>query len=170
MNANLKTNNQKKNRSRKVINRTDWTNQYARIQRWYKRIKDIEKMHEKSNLIDENDLDIFYAFIMNCYHLMDWLKSSKTLDDLTATNFFCKENKVMMMCHDICNGEKHLQLNNIKVDDDYRFMYSYRPSPDKPVKTPLFTMGDGIYSIFSFSDQCIKNIDDFLKENNLLKK
>jgi hypothetical protein len=88
---------------------TTYLHQFARVTRWYGRLKEVNSgtRHDRDTDFYEDEL---YAFFMNCYHLKDWIKADSNLratrkgrdvGDAVRTNIY------MQACEGICNGEKH---------------------------------------------------------------
>jgi hypothetical protein len=88
--------------------------QWERVKRWYKKIKDIEE-----GTVEESDdelRDQVYAFFINCYHLKDWVKNTTNRN---PEKLFDKNNglECFKVCADFVNYSKHLTLvNNVRVD------------------------------------------------------
>ena len=93
-----------------MLNLTKYQEQYNRLNRWYKRFKEINdgKIHDKPSEIYQDDV---YAFFMNCHHLKDWIKND-TAAASVANNVenYINNNPDLSLCADICNGVKHLRL------------------------------------------------------------
>ena len=64
-----------------------WRDQWERLQRWHGRLNSLLERHVMADssadwtyvLFAEymaDEVDVAYAFFMNCYHLKDWLKRS----------------------------------------------------------------------------------------------
>lgn len=64
------------------------------------------------------DFDTLIAFFQNCYHLRDWLESTRPeLRDDISTLF--ENNFEMRGCRDICHGFKHKDLKRPSLDPDF---------------------------------------------------
>ena len=59
-----------------------YLNQWGRIQRWYQRFGEISdgKLHDRSTDFYQDEV---YSFLMNCYHLKDWIKNDSADPSLT---------------------------------------------------------------------------------------
>ena len=53
--------------------------QFERIKRWHKTLNKIRVSNANENQTDKQ-VDIIYAFFINCYHLKDWLIHSKVIE------------------------------------------------------------------------------------------
>src|SRR5437660_5290964 len=99
-----------------------WKAQWHRTIRWHTRVVDIRHKSRSAEL-DVNDIDFVIAFFQNCYHLRDWVQSSRPdLSDQLASLF---SNFEMAACRDICNGFKHKQLNRPSLDADFTLYREY---------------------------------------------
>lgn len=90
-----------------------YEDQLGRVKRWYARFTKINRSvpHHRPH---EELTDEVYAFFVNCYHLKDWIKSDPSLtfsSKHAAVERFITCSKYMSICADLCNGLKHLKLN-----------------------------------------------------------
>jgi len=92
--------------------------QFQRMKRWYNILNKIRVSNANENQTDKQ-VDIIYAFFINCFHLKDWLIHSKAIEQ-KKVNDFIENNKEMMICRDLCNGCKHLSLTNPSVAKDVK--------------------------------------------------
>jgi len=147
-----------------------WVEQFERVHRWHKKVKQIRRNQASTT---EDDLDILFAFFLNCYHLYDWLKHSKVLA-VEVLNKFFRQNEMMKICHDICVGSKHLKINQPLVDSDYRIAREYVPVPlsggqPSSRRTRLIKLNGNIFDMVNIADQSMFAVEDFLHKNNLLE-
>ena len=98
-------------RKMKTLSSEAWKEQFARIKRWYKRIEPINRNQAS---ISEQDMDLLFAFFVNCWHLYDWLKNANVLP-ISILNDFFRNDKAMKFCYDICIGAKHLRIDRPKA-------------------------------------------------------
>ncbi len=85
--------------------------QFERVNRWYQQFQEISigRLHDKPSDFYQ---DIVYAYFMNCYHLKDWIKHDLASSSLaTKVEAFITATPEMNLCADICNGLKHLVLD-----------------------------------------------------------
>lgn len=154
-----------------------WEYQWSRVQRWFKRLENIKKKYEFEELSKE-DVDDIIAFFQNCYHLKDWIINSLPEFRERIVNFM-EENLEMKICHDICNGFKHKQLDRAKIDKNFVISqeYDYETAETQPWKNTTITkivFGDKLdpkkiyeYCPFDLADRCYKLWGKFIKINNL---
>lgn len=95
-----------------------WESQYERILRCREKLR------------EDQSLDMFLTFFLNCYALRDWLVTSNTIpqheiDEQIQADFF------FSLCRDICNRSKHLVLSRPSVDANFFICREYR-GPDQP--------------------------------------
>jgi hypothetical protein len=89
---------------------TGWPEQWARVQRWHKRLDRFRAAPPaKGDPSEPEALDQALAFFMNCYHLADWLEKDRQDPHPGATNFV-HQTEVLRVCRDLCNGIKHCVL------------------------------------------------------------
>ncbi len=146
-----------------------WQSQWSRFQRWYARTRDVREKSETSEL-SAGDIDLVIAFFQNCYHLRDWLQSSRPdlttpLQELFAKNF------EMRACRDICNGFKHKTLDKPSLDPDFNLYREYDPFQEEidPSKSSVLyrlafaDAGDvRKFDMFEFADKCFLLWKSFL--------
>jgi hypothetical protein len=84
--------------------------QLARVRRFLKRIE----THDRSWLDYDDDI---WSFFQNCWHLKDWIKNDSAVPESvrTALEDELKNWPDLMVCVDLANATKHLQLNNPRV-------------------------------------------------------
>jgi hypothetical protein len=63
-----------------------------------------------------NDVEFqeaMWAFFQNCWHLKDWVDHDPLASDAQKKAVLNKahDSPLLKMCHDLCNGTKHLGLN-----------------------------------------------------------
>lgn len=86
-----------------------WREQWDRVGRWFKRFETLTN----GRVLDVTDSnfcrDDVYAFFQNCYHLKDWLKSDHAVkSQVSDVETWIKNSTFVPLCHDLCNGSKHL--------------------------------------------------------------
>ncbi len=82
--------------------------QFDRMKRWYEEFKltDQGRPHDRSSDFYQDQV---YAFFQNCWHLKEWVKNDN--DELyRELHGKIHGDTDMMICQDICNGTKHLEL------------------------------------------------------------
>ena len=88
--------------------------QFERMMRWYRRFREIDR-GRRHTMDSHNYEDEVHAFFMNCYHLKDWIKNDDSSNLKPAAKKeaegFVKQNESLAICADLCNGLKHLKLN-----------------------------------------------------------
>lgn len=149
-----------------------WKDQYDRVLRWYKRISDIDQgiLHNRNSGYYEDEI---YAFFINCYHLRDWILHDKTLKIIEIgekLKKFIDNSDPMKICHDICNGLKHLELTNPKIDKNTQFgsrHYSLTFGGEKPVLSAKYSiLCEGkTFNAFDLARVCIDEWGKFIGDN-----
>jgi UDP-galactopyranose mutase len=137
--------------------------QYERVIRWYSRFKEINdgKLHNRNT---EFDVDDVYSFFINCYHLKDWIKHDDTVDKNVKTRLgiFMKNDDYMKLCGKICNGIKHLIIDeNIPEFGGKHFDYTI-PNHIIKIKFNIETK-DGTIDAFNIATILVGKWNDFLK-------
>lgn len=163
----------------------NYIEQWKRVQRWYRRLNDI-KIPKNRNQQDEV-LDYYYAFLINLYHLKDWVKISNKSKGNELENMFDKDHgtEYFKVCADLVNGIKHLTTKRARIDKNTRvgrksstinlpFAYmtvgQASPSSEKTDKLPIyehkyFVKSNGKeYDISTICDECYKELNKFMKE------
>ena len=163
--------------------------QFKRIRRWKKRLDKIRNSNSSEDEIP-NQIDFIFAYFINCYHLRDFLISSKVIQKEILNKFF-EENIEMQLCRDICNECKHCLLERpsigIKESNSNKksargwagvcLVREYIPDSlilkdDKlPIKNIRYVVLANFkkYDVFELADRCFILWGNFLKQNKFLK-
>ena len=148
----------------------NYLDQWKRTLRWYKRLKDICSgiQHDKPQQFYQDEIR---AFFDSCYHLKHWLeKSGKPSPSFTGLNANVSDN--MKICRDICNGDKHLVLNETAFDKNTNFSRKdvtiVIGSPHIIKEKYYVRSGGKDISVEKVAEECIKEWRSFLKLNKLL--
>ena len=147
-----------------------WRGQFARVQRWQQRaLRAVESG-------EQHPEDYVYAFCQNAYHLRDWLQNSgaasqRDLDELMA------RTPALKLCRDVCNGSKHLVLDQRRTSTDHiGLMREYVPppvtggEPGERLRLLAVEGQDGSVNFFEIEDlleQCVSAWRDFCREIRL---
>jgi len=154
-------------------NKSQWFEQYRKMLRWYERFKSINN-GTKHNRPSEYYQDEIEAFFINCFHLRDWIKNDQSLkitDKNKRLRKFIDESNNMKICHDICIGRKHLQLDRPKADKDTRFgsrHHNLSFGGNNAIYSAKYTIisGGKTFDAFALATSCIKEWKDFIKNIN----
>lgn len=154
--------------------RESWRDQWDRVQRWFQHLTEFDEKH----LVQDNtdwtyaflpeyaveEVDVAYAFFMNCFHLKDWLIGSAqvTKDGVEA---HIRASQSLSACSDICHGVKHFELNRAQADMHWRRARSYSPDGDVPL--PFVLIGGQQTHLTSLARQCIADWKTFLDQQAL---
>jgi hypothetical protein len=84
----------------------EWRSQYDRMKRWLAKLREFGRDQE-----DEERLDLYLAFFLNCYSLLDWFVKSGGIDASEIHNRI-QASEAMRLCRDICNRSKHMQIGS----------------------------------------------------------
>lgn len=152
-----------------------WREQWNRVSRWYQECNKIQDKHLRSALT-LHDQDILISFFQNCYHLQDWITCSRS-DLKLIVKKFMDETFEMILCRNISDGFKHMELTNPKhPDPDFNwevlldFFELETASTDSGMRHVLtFRNGDEInsYDVFELINQCFHLWESFIKYNSL---
>lgn len=142
-----------------------WKIQWHRVIRWYVRANQI-KVKSRTIEPDANDIDVILAFFQNCYHLHDWLQSSRPNSKDKIGALFAN-NVEMAACRDICNGFKHKALNRPALDPDfnqYREYDHFAAEANLVVYRLAFTDAGGLrkFELFDLVERCFRLWDNFI--------
>jgi hypothetical protein len=89
-----------------------WPEQWARVQRWHRRLDRIRAAPPAKGAPGEPEaLDEVLAFFSNCYHLVDWLKNDR-VDPHPEARAFVHRTETLLACRDLANGSKHCVLES----------------------------------------------------------
>src|SRR5262245_59886006 len=87
--------------------------QWDRTKRYFARFEAIDGRMEHT-VSSDHYIDDIYAFFQNCYHLKDWIKNDGTapIAKRNGVEGYINSHPCLQLCADLCNGLKHLKLNN----------------------------------------------------------
>lgn len=98
-----------------------WHYKWHEMSRWRERVSVIEKLDD-NNI--EDAVDFLHAFTLNCFHLKDYLEASlKT--KLNSENCPLFKFPEFLICRDIANGLKHLELSRPSISELAAFYREY---------------------------------------------
>jgi hypothetical protein len=139
---------------------TDWSDQWARVQRWHVRVEEVRKGGWSSD--KDRALDTIFAFYMNCFHLGDWLKESGLCSDEDLINMR-DEYGQLGLCRDIANGMKHMRvdLNHHPIEPNWGTATAHvtfvHTDGSIPFGLWVFKLGDGSsFDMFDLASQCME--------------
>jgi len=149
----------------------EFIKQFKRMERWYKRIE-IICQKTPDNMGNLQELDDVLAFFQNCYHLKDWVKNDSS-SGILATDIenFIRQSNCLMICGDLCNGSKHLKINNPRIDSDTTINRSYTVA--EHVTDPILkrdfivTSGGRQYNALSLAKECIGAWKNFFSSHGM---
>ncbi len=141
-----------------------WKEQLARVRRWHLKA---QKINRDKTSISDDELDLLFAFFLNCWHLYDWLKNSNALSTEALDNFF-RKNETMKLCYDICIGAKHLNIDYPKGGfNRLHIAREYMGKDADTGKTQLILFESGIQDMVGLANNCMMLIESFLREHKL---
>jgi hypothetical protein len=159
-----------------------WREQYCRVIRWRSRALSVltSNPDPTGHLLQ----DFLFAFFINCYHLTDWLDQCLGV----GAGEFAKENVYLETCRGICNGVKHLKLDQerFKYTSHYHRISLTGPAFDLPLSSTggttwkgrlqpeakvsidcsVSTEQDDFEARF-LVDKCVEAWDSFIKDHSL---
>lgn len=85
---------------------TSYIDQWNRTNRWFARLEGADQ------LTTPHCDDLAWAFFQNCWHLKDWIKNDEAIpsDDRVSIETIVEGHPALMICADLANGSKHLEL------------------------------------------------------------
>lgn len=155
----------------KNMNEPKYLEQYRTMKRWYRRFEDIDK-GRSHNAASDNYQDEVYAFFISCYHLKDWIANdAKSGISKILVEKFVQNDKYLKICGDICNGIKHLNLNNPKMGSGAKIggrNFSLILGEEESVINVKYNIDvDGkTYDAFLVATEAVKLWENFLCDNN----
>lgn len=149
--------------------------QYNRMIRWYKKFESINAGRDH---IQESDYykDEGYAFFITCCHFRDWLLNDRVVK-IQNKEMILKEyvdrSKYMKICHDICNGHKHLDLTSPKHNGRTKINSTHHKislGGNAVSYKAKYFISDGrkYYDAFDVASKCIEEWETFLRQYNLI--
>jgi hypothetical protein len=152
--------------------------QFERVKRWLGKVENIFKEKQLSLgklLNDKENIDFIYAFFQNCYHLRDWIVTSKIINETIVDNFI-QSNIDMQICRDICNGSKHLIITKPSVSYDihktlHSSIFSSSINNQKPeIELYYFITFNGVaLNSLEVARNCVRLWERFLKMNSIIE-
>lgn len=131
-----------------------WRSQYDRMKRWAAKLRETGA--------DQEQLDLYLAFFLNCYSLRDWFIKSDVigageLDSLIGAS------EAMRLCRDLCNRSKHLRLTQRpSTEADFSIAREYAHEGTRFLILFLGRQRD----LFQVAAECVSSWEDFLNSHN----
>jgi hypothetical protein len=153
------------------------TYQFYRTERWLGRIEAIYNgTYTRVGNSDER-LDHILAFFLNCHHIKDWLKNGpKWRDEVEpalkqkAIEQFVTESAALSICADLCNGNKHFQLDKTRSGST-PMLQSTHSHMDTTTQVPLrtvrytFRTQRGDEDAYALAQGCFEAWRKFIRES-----
>lgn len=141
-----------------------WRSQYERMERWYRRIA--ERSTTPPTKDDQDILDTYLAFFLNCYALRDWFVNSGTIAAHKIDGLI-RANRYMRLCRDVCNRSKHLRISRATTDATFSIFREYRVGDEEwnlaivadELKTDLFKT-----DLSTLASECRNFWRDFVRD------
>jgi hypothetical protein len=152
----------------------EWLFHWGKLATYYKEILSWQEQKSYSHFQYYFIID----FIINCYHLKDWLENSNKVLKINSDinkkiKLLFKDNIEMQCCRDICNAYKHKHYTRQTLDTHPSYIREFNYFENK---TEYFFALDDIknkkfYKIeaLELSKKVLSIWEHFLVENNLLK-
>ena len=103
------------------MEKSKYMEQFERVNRWFERLKSVAEGVETPKFPELHRDDMF-AFFMNCYHLKDWIKNDPSVVHLKPlVEPYINSSEALSICADICNGLKHLVLDESRSGQNPQF-------------------------------------------------
>ncbi|MFQ5598556.1 MAG: hypothetical protein ACE5GK_10955 [Nitrospiria bacterium] len=155
--------------------KNQWMEQFARLRRGYIRVQALKAKSETEQLTAE-DFDTLIVFFQNCYHLRDWLESTR-LELRSDIDALFENNFEMRGCRDICHGFKHKDLKGPSLDADFNLYieYDYFAEADQKSNPKVYRIafadGNDIrkFTVFHFAERCLELWMNFLQDHGLVR-
>jgi hypothetical protein len=139
-----------------------WADQYDRMVRFKERATNSRNELAK--------LDFSIAFFQSCYHLRDWIPKFEKITKRRWNQIwadFVKQHKSLLYCRDICNGTKHLVIDNPSIDKDFAIIRDYENIPGsnrtKFIGWYLYAGGKRIY-LDDLMESCLRDWNLLIKQ------
>ena len=91
---------------------TGYRDQLDRARRMLDRVESAASDEEWGTFNDVAFQDDMWSFFQACWHVKDWVRHDPLVPNAikTAIRQQAEASPLLLMCHDICNGTKHLKL------------------------------------------------------------
>jgi hypothetical protein len=100
-----------------------WQGQFDRMERWHQRA--LGALSGRNPDLDDAE-DFVYAFCQSAYHLRDWLRKSGAASQ-AELDALMQSTPALKLCRDVCNGSKHLTLDDTTTTERIGLMREYIP-------------------------------------------
>lgn len=147
-------------------------NKYYDMKRSYERLKKINT--DKGNSISNADpKDATEDFFNRCYHFKDWLKKDTSITLLEDVENFISRSNSLSLAADYCNSFKHAGLDKKsrsgqeieKINTHVNF--DLTPKGFVASARLELTISGKKYDTFSLATDCMKDWENFLKQNRV---
>ena len=114
--------------------------QIHRAERYLQRIQEIyEGCSHKYEEVSFYEDDVI-SFFIHCHHISDWIiKLNRFGETKAAINKFINKHNELIICADLCNGQKHCRLERVRGNSQPHMagrdwsITTYTPESGKPV-------------------------------------
>ncbi len=146
------------------------------IEQWNRLVRLRKKLDDYSVATDDNyeeALDVFTSFIIQCYHLRDWLIRSGYNKE--GVDHIIQNDAFLSLCRDLANTQKHQKIDrytpkNSFVENDFGITTPISRSYD-PIKRRSF-FGVMVWEfgmpidILEVGDGCLKTWKNFIDKQH----
>jgi len=144
--------------------------QLERAKRWKEKIEGIMDDYRNGKLSEEPVIlaDMINAFFIFCHHIGDYIINDTNItinDQLVYDNI--NNNECLKICHDICNGTKHLTLTRPKTSGGH-FWVRLIANTNMKTKVKTFDVrlnsGTKDEEFSALAENCINKWEEFIEK------
>ena len=153
----------------------NWHDQWKRVERWLGRLLALESKHLIGGGVDMTyvvlpeyaveEIDVAYAFMMNCFHLKDWIVRSTSVP-ASEVEDCVRHSMALSACADICHGVKHFALDRARSDAKWSRARGWFQG--KVVPMPFVLVANQALHLTALAQQCVDDWRSFLEAHDLL--
>jgi hypothetical protein len=151
----------------------DYLEQWERVKRWYKKVKEIESnLYQRNGTSIEEQEDYMYVFFLQLYNLKDWVKKSaqeKTIEALFDKNSGIESLQVVA---DFVANVKHFQNSKTtrRHPDTYFVGRDAQAGGPGPTHTWWIQSGESKkINAYQLADESYNEIEKFMIQKRLVE-
>ena len=151
---------------------TGYRDQLDRVRRLLDRVESAGR--DMQDFADFNEYDFqddVYSFFQACWHVKDWVKHDPQVEQPVkdAIKTEAESNKRLLVCHDICNGTKHLKLT-VPRAQGARVEFTHVETRGGMIVAVDFGIADDTEELVGgklFARQCVEEWERILQSHEL---
>ncbi len=145
--------------------------QWNRIERWYKKVKEVEgNVYQYQHVDIKEQEDYLYFFFLNILNLGDWLKNSFGDSDFHTLLHGNNGPECLKICRDFSTNFKHYDNSNNAKLFEYTYFVSRSAQSGVPgaIHTWWVQTGGGKVDAYDLARDCFEYTKQYMKDKEYI--